>query len=256
MRLSILVVIPARFASTRFPGKPLAPIADHRMIEWVYRRASRSRLVDAVCVATDDRRIQEAVRAFGGEVMRTSPRHRSGTDRIAEVARRVRHSLIVNVQGDEPLIDPRAIDTAIRGFLKFRTRCPVGTLKAPIRRVKEIADPNVVKVVTDARDEAIYFSRHAIPYLRNAEQRATPAERPRIFFKHLGLYVYTRDFLLKWPRLQVGPLEKAEALEQLRVLENGYRIKVLKTSYSSPSVDTPQDVAVVEDEIVRRKIKF
>ena len=256
MKPRILVVIPARYASTRFPGKPLTSIAGRPMIEWVYRRASRARGIDAVWVATDDRRVASAVRAFGGTAILTSRRHRSGTDRIAEVARRCRHSIIVNVQGDEPLMDPRAIEGAVRGFLKDGMSCPVGTLKSPMRSRAEAEDANVVKVVTNAQGEALYFSRSLIPKTRGLDLAAIDFSRQRIFFKHLGLYVYSRSFLLKWPRLMVAPLEKLEALEQLRVLENGYRIKVLETSYSSPSVDTPQDVWRVEEEILRQKIKW
>ncbi len=226
------------------------------MIEWVYRRASRARSLAAVWVATDDHRIREAVEAFGGRVVMTSRRHRSGTDRIAEVARKLRASIIINVQGDEPLIDPRAIDAAAEGFVHSRSRCPVGTLKTPIRRQAELTDPNVVKVVSDSKGEAIYFSRSMIPYPRDVDPNQLDFSRQRTFYKHLGLYVYTRSFLLNWSRLRATPLEKAEALEQLRVLENGYRIKVLETPYSSPSVDTPADVRIVEEEIVRRKVQF
>jgi 3-deoxy-manno-octulosonate cytidylyltransferase (CMP-KDO synthetase) len=226
------------------------------MIEWVYRRASRARSIAEVCVATDDRRIRAVVESFGGKVVMTSRRHRSGTDRIAEVARQVRFPIIVNIQGDEPLIEPRAIDAAVKGFLKSRRDCPVGTLKTPIRRVEEIDDPNVVKVVTDAEGVALYFSRSGIPYCRGADPHVMDFPRQKTYFKHLGLYVYTRAFLLKWPQLSESVLEKLEALEQLRVLENGYRIKVFETPFSSLSVDTPQDVRVVEEEIARRKIVF
>jgi 3-deoxy-manno-octulosonate cytidylyltransferase (CMP-KDO synthetase) len=256
MKPSIVAVIPARFASTRFPGKPLTLIAGHPMIEWVYRRTSRARSVASVVVATDDSRIRKAVEAFGGSVVMTSRRHRSGTDRIAEVARQVRAPIIVNVQGDEPLIDPRAIDRAVEGLLRTRGRCPVATLKTPIRRRADLVDPNVVKVVADSRSEALYFSRSMIPHLRGTRPNQLDFSRQRTFFKHLGLYVYTRAFLLHWPELKVSPFEKVEALEQLRILENGYRIKVLETSFASPSVDIPEDVGVVEEEIARRKIKF
>lgn len=226
------------------------------MIEWVYRRVSRAHSVTSVCVATDDKRVRSVVESFGGEVVMTSERHRSGTDRIAEVARKTRYPVIVNVQGDEPLIDPRAIDELAEGFIESRKKFPVGTLKTVIRREAELNDPNVVKVVTGFRGEAIYFSRSAIPHVRDQEVRSLDFMRQKLFYKHLGIYIYTRTFLALWPGLKASELERREALEQLRVLENGYKIKVLVTSYSSPSVDTPQDVMVVEEEIARRKIRF
>lgn len=226
------------------------------MIEWVYRRASRARSVEGVMVATDDQRISRVVERFGGHAVLTSRQHPSGTDRIAEVAKRLRCSAIVNVQGDEPLIDPRAIDTAVAGLLASRRQCPVSTLMTPIRRLTELEDPNVVKVVTNERQEAVYFSRSIVPHWRGKDLRQIDFAHQRSFFKHLGLYVYTRAFLLRWPELQISQLEKLEALEQLRVLENGYRIKVLVTPFSSPSVDTPEDVQIVEEEIARRKIRF
>lgn len=226
------------------------------MIEWVYRRASRARSLQAVCVATDDERIRRVVEGFGGHAVLTSRHHRSGTDRIAEVVRHVRCTAIVNVQGDEPLIDPRAIDTAVAGLLDSRQRCPVSTLMTPIRRLTELEDPHVVKVVTNQHREAVYFSRSVIAYGPGVNLPKIDFSRQRTFFKHLGVYVYTRAFLLRWPELRVSALEEMEALEQLRVLENGYRIKVLVTPFSSPSVDTPEDLHIVEEEIARRKIRF
>jgi 3-deoxy-manno-octulosonate cytidylyltransferase (CMP-KDO synthetase) len=256
MKPRILAVIPARFASTRFPGKVLTPIAQHPMLEWVFRRASRAKSITSVCVATDDRRVQAAVKAFGGEAHLTSRRHRSGTDRIAEVARRVTHPVILNIQGDEPLIEPGAIDELVEGFLGAKKRFPVGTMKTPIRVEAELYDPNVVKVVTDPLGRALYFSRSPIPHVRGLDLRQLDFSRQGFFFKHLGIYIYTRPFLMAWPGLDPSGLEQVETLEQLRVLENGYKIQVLETSFSSPSVDTPQDVSIVENEIVRRKIKF
>jgi len=207
-------------------------------------------------VATDDRRVRAVVESFGGKVVMTSRRHRSGTDRIAEVAHQVPFRIVVNVQGDEPLIEPRSIDAAVMGFVKSGRDCPMATLKTPIRRVEEIDDPNVVKVVTDAEGVALYFSRSRIPHCRGTDPRVMDFSRQKTYFKHLGLYVYARAFLMKWPRLSESVLEKLEALEQLRVLENGYKIRVFETPFSSLSVDTPQDVRVVEAEIARRKIVF
>ncbi|MBZ5552506.1 MAG: 3-deoxy-manno-octulosonate cytidylyltransferase [Acidobacteriia bacterium] len=256
MKPQVLAVIPARYASTRFPGKVLTPIDNHPMLEWVFRRVSQAQRITSICIATDDRRVEAAASAFGAQTLMTSRRHHSGTDRIAEVARQVSFPVLVNVQGDEPLIEPRAIDDLVAGFLRARRRFLAGTLKSPIRRLSEVRDPNVVKVVTNARGEALYFSRSPIPHVRGLDLRGLDFLRQNIFFKHLGIYIYTREFLLEWPRLKPSKVELLEALEQLRVLENGYKMQVLETSFSSPSVDTPRDVSFVEREIVRRKIEF
>ena len=256
MKPQVLAVIPARYASTRFPGKVLTPIADHPMLEWVFRRVARARGITSICIATDDRRVEAAASRFGAQILMTSRRHHSGTDRIAEVARRLPYPVLVNVQGDEPLIEPRAIEDLVAGFVRPKSRFPVGTLKSPIRRLSEVQNPNVVKVVTNARGEALYFSRSPIPHVRGLDLRSLDFSRQKTFFKHLGIYIYTREFLLKWPKLKPSNVELLEALEQLRVLENGYKIQVLETPFSSPSVDTPQDVSLVEREIVRRRIEF
>jgi len=229
----ILGIIPARFASSRFPGKALAPLAGKAIIQHVYERASQARYLTNLIVATDDARIETAARAFGAPVRMTRADHPSGTDRIAEVASADPASIVVNIQGDEPLIDPAAIDAAVLALLDDAD-APMGTLKRRIENPDEIANPNVVKVVTDLAGNAIYFSRYAIPYAR--EGGAAP------LFKHIGLYVYRRDFLLSYSDLPVGPLERAEKLEQLRALENGYRIRVAETEYDSLGVDTPEDL--------------
>src|SRR5690349_11154172 len=207
------------------------------MLQHVYECVSLARYLTNVIVATDDQRICEEARRFGGVVRMTRPDHLSGTDRVAEVASSDTADWIVNVQGDEPLIDPDAIDAAILPLIE-EPSIPMGTLKKRIEDSSEIDDPNVVKVVTDRFENAIYFSRSTIPHPRDkgaSEERA-------VHYKHIGLYVYRRDFLLRYPELPVGPLEKAERLEQLRALENGHKIRVVETEYESIGVDTPDDL--------------
>jgi 3-deoxy-manno-octulosonate cytidylyltransferase (CMP-KDO synthetase) len=230
----ILGVIPARFASSRFPGKVLAQIASKSMLQRVYERASLARYLTATLIATDDARVYDAARSFGARVVMTRADHVSGTDRVAEAASAEIAELVVNIQGDEPLIDPAAIDAAILP-LAHDPGIVMGTLKKAIEDPREIADPNVVKVVTDRNGDAIYFSRCPIPYQRDQA-------RPGTHFKHIGLYVYRRDFLLGYSALPVGPLEQAERLEQLRAIENGYRIRVVETEFESLGVDTPEDL--------------
>ena len=228
-----VAVIPARYASTRFPGKALADIAGRAMIEHVYARARSARNVDAVIVATDDARIADAVTRFGGDVRMTRSDHLTGTDRLAEVASGLDCDLIVNVQGDEPLIDAASIDAAIEPF-RDDAALMMSTVCTRINDKDAVADPNVVKVVTDVRGFALYFSRSAIPYPRG------PAGSGPC--KHLGLYVYRREFLRTIARLDPTPLERSESLEQLRVLENGFDIKVIETRHDSIGVDTPEDL--------------
>jgi 3-deoxy-manno-octulosonate cytidylyltransferase (CMP-KDO synthetase) len=230
----ILGVIPARFASSRFPGKVLAQVASKSVLQHVYERASLARYLTATIIATDDDRVYEAARSFGARVVMTRADHVSGTDRVAEAASAENAELVVNIQGDEPLIDPAAIDAAVLP-LAHDPEIVMGTLKKAIEDPREITDPNVVKVVTDRHGDAIYFSRCPIPYERDQA-------RPGTHFKHIGLYVYRRDFLLKYPALPVGALEQAERLEQLRALENGYRIRVVETECESLGVDTPEDL--------------
>jgi 3-deoxy-manno-octulosonate cytidylyltransferase (CMP-KDO synthetase) len=206
------------------------------MLEHVYERASMARYLGPIVVATDDNRISEAARAFGARVKMTRSDHVSGTDRVAEVASAFEDvDLVVNIQGDEPLIDPGAIDAAILPLLD-ESAIPMGTLKKRIEDPREVTDPNVVKVVTDRFENAIYFSRSPIPHAQSG-------------YKHLGLYVYRRNFLLKYSDLPVGPLERAERLEQLRALENGFKIRVVETDYESVGVDTPADLERVQELI-------
>jgi 3-deoxy-manno-octulosonate cytidylyltransferase (CMP-KDO synthetase) len=208
------------------------------MLQHVWERVKMSRYIDSVVIATDDRRIQDAARHFGADARLTREDHLSGTDRVAEVASQTSAELVVNIQGDEPLIDPEAIDAALLPLV-HEPAISMGTLKKKIEDPREILDPNVVKVVTDRFQNAIYFSRAPIPFDRGGE-RDRPSERT--YFKHIGLYVYRRDFLLRYSDLPVGPLEDAERLEQLRALENGFKIRVVETEYESLGVDTPEDL--------------
>jgi 3-deoxy-manno-octulosonate cytidylyltransferase (CMP-KDO synthetase) len=248
-----VVVIPARYASSRFPGKPLVPIAGRPMIQHVYERACQARLVHAVLVATDDQRIVDAVEACGGQAVMTSPTHPSGTDRVAEVAAQLTCDIVVNVQGDEPGIAPQVIDALIQPLYEDAA-LPMSTLARPLREVADLLTPHVVKVVVDRAGYALYFSRAPIPYDRRswpqapqllAAAGAIPAVPPGCSI-HCGLYAYRRDFLLHLATLSQTALEQVEQLEQLRVLEHGYRIRVVPTTYESVGVDTPEDVARVE----------
>jgi 3-deoxy-manno-octulosonate cytidylyltransferase (CMP-KDO synthetase) len=238
--LKTLAVIPARYESKRFPGKALALIAGKPMIEHVYTRVKMASSVSGVVVATDDERIVHAVESFGGEAMLTRREHRCGTERVGEVAAHLPAEIYVNVQGDEPLIDPAAIDAAVEAVAED-SAVTVATLQTPIRQAAEIMDPNVVKVVTEFQENALYFSRAPIPWVRED----TPHHSVR-HQKHIGLYVYRRDALLDYPTLPPGELEAIEQLEQLRWLENGYRIRVVETEYDAVSVDVPADVERVE----------
>ena len=238
----IVAIVPARYASTRLPGKALALIGGKPMIEHVYRRASEASRVNAVVVATDDQRIADAVTAFGGHAVMTSAAHATGTDRLAEVAAALSSDIIVNVQGDEPFIDARAIDACVQSLLD-RPDDVMSTLR---RRLEdhEADNPAVVKVVVDANDNALYFSRSSIPFCRDPSGGAGNHSAPRApRWAHLGLYGYRRSFLLTLATLAATPLEQAERLEQLRVLEHGYRIRCVETGSFSLGVDTPDDLA-------------
>lgn len=232
-----VALIPARYGSSRFPGKPLADLDGKTMIEHVYRRAAAARLVDAVAVATDDDRILRAVEAFGGIAVLTAPTHASGTDRLAEVAARLACDIIVNVQGDEPLLDPEDIDRAIAPFDSLPT-ISMTTLRAPIGDPQDYHDPHVVKVVVDGHGDALYFSRAPIPGAR--DDSSSPQA-----WQHIGLYAYRRDFLIQIAALPQTPLERQESLEQLRVLEHGFRIRTVEVQHASIGVDVPEDLARV-----------
>ncbi len=236
----IFGIIPARYASTRFPGKPLVNIGGMTMIERVYRQATQSRSLAGVIVATDHAEIEEEVKRFGGRVCLTSPDHPSGTDRCAEVVEKLGLSCdaIVNIQGDEPFIDPRQIDLLCDCFKDERTE--LATLVKKITSPEILLSPGSPKVVIDRDGFAIYFSRHPIPYLRNV--RESEWLDRHVFYQHIGIYGYTRDVLKKVTQLPPSSLEQAEALEQLRWLENGFRIKTAKTMFDTIAVDTPDDL--------------
>ncbi len=231
--MRVLGVIPARYGSTRLPGKPLIDIAGKPMIQRVYERASQARLLDRLIVATDDTRIENVVRGFGGEARMTSPDHPTGTDRLAEVVRDIECEAVVNIQGDEPLIEPTVIDLAAEALLSDAS-VSISTLMTKVADEAEAQDSNVTKVVVDGNGLALYFSSLPIPGHR--------AKTGHGWYKHIGLYVYRRDFLLLFPTLPRTPLEQTEKLEQLRALEHGYRIKVVETEHDSLSVDVPEDV--------------
>jgi 3-deoxy-manno-octulosonate cytidylyltransferase (CMP-KDO synthetase) len=242
MAMRIVGVIPARYASTRFPGKPLALIAGRPMLAWVVEQCRKSAVLADVIVATDDARIADAMRPYV-RVEMTGDQHPSGTDRVAEVAGRAPADGYVNIQGDEPLIDPKTID-AVAGLL---AKYPMTTASAPLRDLAELDNPNVVKVVTDKDGRALYFSRRTVPYLRDlADALAATRLLAFPFRKHLGIYGYRRDTLLQIVQWPVSPLEAAERLEQLRALENGIPIAVAAVEHDSAGVDTPGDLEKVE----------
>ena len=230
-----IAVIPARYRSSRLPGKPLADIAGRPMVEHVYRRAQAASSLAAVLVATDDVRIRDAVLAFGGDVRMTAAGHGSGTERLAEAVRDLRCDIVVNVQGDEPLVEPAAIDLAVEA-LREAPDAPMSTACCELNGDAELADPNVVKVVVDGDGYALYFSRAAIPH------RRVGGAVPRGVYKHVGLYAYRRNFLLHIAALEPTPLEQAEQLEQLRVLEHGYRVRTVPVPGAPVGVDTPEDL--------------
>jgi 3-deoxy-manno-octulosonate cytidylyltransferase (CMP-KDO synthetase) len=239
--MATLAVIPARYASSRLPGKPLVPLGGKSMIQRVWERVRQAKSISGVIIATDDERIRSAVEGFGGEVAMTRSDHRSGTERVAEAAlARGDAEIIVNVQGDEPLIEPAAIDIAVEA-IRDDSEVSVATLAVPITKAADIMDPNVVKTVLDFDGNALYFSRAPIPWVRD---RGGPVHAKHL--KHLGLYVFRRAALLEFPTFPQGDLERIEQLEQLRWLENGYRIRVVETEHDSVSVDMPEDVARVE----------
>jgi 3-deoxy-manno-octulosonate cytidylyltransferase (CMP-KDO synthetase) len=232
--MKVLGIIPARYASTRFPAKPLADIGGKSMIQWVHSQASQATKISEVVVATDDQRIFDHVKSFGANVCMTSADHVSGTDRCFEALSKQaeKYDYVINVQGDEPFISPKQIDLLAS---LFDGKTQLATLAKKIVDEEALTNPNVVKLVKSLAGEALYFSRHAIPYIRNARAKPT-------FFKHIGMYGYRSDILNEITRLEVSELENAESLEQLRWLENGYRIKVAETEQETIGVDTPEDL--------------
>jgi 3-deoxy-manno-octulosonate cytidylyltransferase (CMP-KDO synthetase) len=235
----VAVVIPARYASTRLPAKPLHPIAGKPLVQHVWERCARARGIETVIVATDDMRIAEAAFDFGAEVALTSSKHRSGTDRVAEVAKKLKgFSHIINVQGDEPLVDPKVITRLASAMVADRAIQMI-TAASVFQPADDLTNPNMVKVVVDRFGDALYFSRSKIPFVRG--DGVTPT-----FYRHQGLYGYTTKFLLEFVKWRPGILEQAESLEQLRALENGAKIRVIAAAHAAVSVDTPEDVKAVE----------
>lgn len=232
--MKILAVIPARYSSQRFPGKPLVMIGDRPMVQWVYEATKQCSAFDQVVVATDDERIADCVEQFGGVVEMTSSDHATGTDRVAEVALRYPDmQAIANVQGDQPFVTPEMLTQLVSPYLQGELP-DMTTLACPLNAETGYSDPNVVKVICDRQGQALYFSRAPIPYFRN------PGEVP--VYHHLGLYAFRQDFLAAYAKLTPTPLEQCEALEQLRVLEHGYRIRVCQTTTAVPEINTPEDL--------------
>jgi 3-deoxy-manno-octulosonate cytidylyltransferase (CMP-KDO synthetase) len=254
-RLGIVAIIPARFGSTRLPGKPLSTIHGKPMVQHVWERARAARSVDRVLVATDDDRIADVVRGFGGEVAMTSSAHATGTDRLAEAAAGIDADIVVNVQGDEPMLDAALIDGMVEP-LRADAGLPMSTVSLPLTDAEEMLSFAVVKVVTDARGDALYFSRSPIPFVRDSVDLLRDAQRGEglraaavqavargLARKHVGLYAYRREALLRFASLAPSPLEQAESLEQLRALHHGIRIRVVPMEgRSGVAVDTPQDL--------------
>ncbi len=239
--MKIYAFIPARYESSRFPGKPLASIAGKPMIQRVYERATSCPELSGVYVATDDKRISDCVDGFGGNALMTKKTHRSGTDRVSEAATTIgleQGDIAINIQGDQPLFHPSVISELVMPLLDDRS-IPMSTLKWEIRDESEIDDPKHVKVVTDRQEFAIYFSRSPIPFFRDHRSR-------QVYYKHLGFYGLRMEFLSKFPLLPKGILESAEKLEQLRALEHGFKIKVIETHFDSIEVDIPEDIKKVE----------
>ena len=247
-----VAIIPARWASTRFPGKPLAQIQNKPMIQWVVEQAQKASRISEVIVATDDIRVVEAVHGFGGKAVMTSPDHATGSDRIAEVASGLKCDIVVNVQGDEPLIPPQNIDQVV-DTLEKDPSLNVATLMMAINDPDEIADPHVVKVVADQKGRALYFSRSPIPFHRDEWESGSPEDLSKSkdkgmtqVYKHIGLYAYTRSFVLELSRMAPTPLEQLEKLEQLRILEHGIPIQIGITEQPSMGVDHSEDLERVE----------
>ena len=247
----VIAIIPARFASTRYPGKVIAPLLGHPLVYHTWLRASKASLVDQVIVATDSLEVATALAPYPIDVVMTRVDHATGTDRIAEVAADLDADIVVNVQGDEPAIDPAVIDGVIQPLLDDPT-LQMATARRAIADVKAISDPNVVKVICDSRGRALYFSRLPIPYIRDEADRAASSA---CYWQHIGLYGYRRDFLLAYTRMPQTPLENLEKLEQLRALENGYDIAVIETNYEVIGVDVPEDLVEVSALLQRRAAK-
>ena len=243
--MDVIGVIPARFASTRFEGKVLADICGKPMLQHVWERAKQAALLDDLIIACDDERVVRAAQKFGAKAVMTAKAHPTGTDRIAEVVNPLDVKIVINIQADEPLVHPSMINSVARALLDDRTACTATVIKK-IDDTLKLGDPNVVKVVVDKNNFAIYFSRSTIPFHDPRSEVKDPA-----YFKHVGLYGYTKDFLFTYKTLPLSNLEKTERLEQLRILEAGFRIKVVETKFETISVDTPEDLEKVKAYITK-----
>ncbi len=255
----ILAIIPARWASVRFPGKPIADILGKPMVQWVSEQAQKASLVSEVVIATDDKRIYDVVLGFGGKVFMTSPNHQSGTDRVAEVARNIECDIVVNIQGDEPLIPSENIDLVIKPLLESG-EFSVSTLMTAITSPSEILDPDICKVVVDSTGSALYFTRAPIPYNRDIDSMDRSNTDSQVGInqmvlghKHIGIYAYKKSFLLQFSNMKTSRLENIEKLEQLRILENRYLIQVVETEQNSIGVDRPSDIEIIVKNIVNNK---
>lgn len=243
--MKTIAIIPSRYGSSRFPGKPLALISGRPMIEWVYKNVSKVVQLDAVYVATDDRRIFDCVESFGGKALMTASTHTCGTDRLSECVNILNLSdedIVLNIQGDEPLINPQMILDLYSTF--DDSKVYMGTLKKMIEEEEELHNPNVVKVITDVNQDAIYFSRYCLPYERDGKKTT--------HYKHIGAYGYKTWFLNEYSKMQKTSLEISESLEQLRVIENGFKIRVKETAYQTIGVDTPEQIELVEKELAKK----
>ncbi len=239
-------IIPARFGATRFEGKLLADLCGKPVIQQTWENASKSKAIEDLMIATDDKRIYNAAKGFGAKVIYTSKAHKSGSDRLTEVAASIDTNIVVNIQADEPLIHPSMIDDVVSPLLKTKEEVPMATLCHKINEEYELFDRNIVKVVMDRKGFAMYFSRSVIPYKPRSTNNGHGIKK---HYKHIGLYAYTKDFLFTFKSLPQSPLEKIEKLEQLRVIENGYKIKVIETAHDTVGIDTPEDLVKATEVI-------
>ncbi len=245
--MDVIGIIPARYSSSRFEGKVLAKILGKPMLQHVWERAKQAMTLDDLIIACDDDRVANAAREFGAKVVMTSKGHASGTDRICEVINFLEVNVVVNIQADEPLLHPMMIDSLAQAMLANKN-IPMATIKKKIENPEEVTDPHVVKVVVDKNDFALYFSRAAIPYQAQNSDVKSP-----VYYKHVGMYGYTKDFLFTYKNLPASTLENIEKLEQLRVLQEGLKIKVIETKYETIGVDTPEDLEKVKDYLRHAK---
>jgi len=244
-------IIPARYGSTRLPGKPLVSICGKPLIYWVWSQAKKAKSLNRVIVATDDIRVKKAVEKFGGEAILTSSRFASGSDRVAWVAKKIKCDVVVNIQGDEPLVSPAAINALVKALNRDKN-ARVATLAFPIGERSILNDKNIVKVVFDKNSSALYFSRHSIPFSTPNGHKRLESFNLAGYYGHMGIYAFRKDFLLKFVGWKPSPLERLEKLEQLRILENGFPIKVVKVNTPTHSVDTPGDIKIVERLLKKR----